>query len=108
MFLKYEYTSNFYNRKKIKLSTTAIDLVYDLITHTNHRELIFNPFVGYQLIDVKFEGKIKNYNTINFGLRTSYELSHKVAPFAIINLNTSLKDYTINTLTISQLDIALE
>lgn len=101
VFLKYEYTSNFYNRKKIKLSTTAIDLVYDLIMHTNHRELIFNPFVGYQLIDVKFEGKIKNYNTINFGLRTSYEVTHKVAPFAAINLNPSLKDYRINTLTIS-------
>lgn len=100
LFLKYEYTSNFYNRKKIKLSTTIVDLAYDLIMHANNRELIFTSLIGYELIDAKFEGVVKNYNTFNLGLRTSYELSQKVAPFASIKLNPPLKGYTINTLTI--------
>lgn len=100
LFLGLQANSNFWNKKKIDLSTLAFNLSHEFIFNKKHRSIVLTPRAGYELITVNYEEKRKNYNTINYGLRASYELTHTKALFLSSSFNPNLGSSTLNTLNI--------
>lgn len=100
LFFGFQANSNFWNKKKIGLSSFALSLSHEFILNKSQRNIVLTPQAGYELLTINYEKQRKNYNTINYGLLVSYDLSHTKALFLSSTFNPSLKNYTLNTLSI--------
>lgn len=101
LFLGFQVNTNLRNDKHINLSTYNLNISNDFILNKNSRNLTFTPYAGFEQIVVRYhEGKVRN-NTFNYGLRLSYELTHKKAIFLSSGFNSGLNNTILNTLSIT-------
>ncbi len=101
LFLGFQLSNNFWNKKKINLSTINFNLSNDFVFNKNSRSIILTPYAGYSSITANY-GKSKiNYNTFDYGLRASYELTRKKALFISSSLNSATGTAKLNELTIT-------
>ncbi|SOD19863.1 carboxypeptidase-like regulatory domain-containing protein [Pedobacter xixiisoli] len=102
MFVGFKSASNFWNKKKISLSTFALHLSNEFILNREARNITLTPYAGFQRNYIKFEKAEVKYNAFNYGLRASYDLTRTRALFISSDFNTASGVSTLNTLTVKQ------
>ena len=88
-FLGLEITNNFWNKKRINLSTIGLNLSNEFVINKNARNIIFTPFVGYQFTTIKYQKAKENYTSFNYGMRAAIDLTRKKALFVSSGFNTA-------------------
>lgn len=96
LFLGFQTSSNLWNNKKIDLSNYGFNLSDEIIFNKSTRSLTLRPSIGYERIINTYQDASIKYNSINYGFRVAYELTHKKAVFISTNYNASLKTSNIN------------
>ncbi|WP_028298592.1 carboxypeptidase-like regulatory domain-containing protein [Olivibacter sitiensis] len=107
LFVGFELGSNIWNKRRIGVSTLALNLSNDFVFNKDGRHIILSPYVGFGRISTRFEGERANYTAFDYGLRASYELSRKRALFISSGFNSANGSSTLNTVTITPTRYAL-
>jgi hypothetical protein len=101
LFLVFQGYTNFWNNKHIALSTTALNLSNDFVFNKNSRSITVTPYAGFEQIIISYQRNEIDYNTFDYGLRVSYELTHKRALILSYGFNSASGISTLNGLTIT-------
>lgn len=107
LFVGFDLYTNFWNNKHIGLSTIALNLSNDFVFNKSSRSITLTPYVGYEQIAISYQKTKIDYNTLNYGLRVSYELTHKKALFLSSGFNSLSGTSTLNGLTITPTHYAI-
>jgi hypothetical protein len=101
LFLGLDINNNFWNKKKINLTTIGLNLSNEFVINKNGRNILFTPFAGYQITNIKYQKAREHLYGFNYGIRAAVDLSRKKALFISSGYNTAkgvsnLSDLSIN------------
>lgn len=89
LFLGLDLNSNFWNKKKINLTTIGLNLSNEFVINKNGRNILFTPFAGYQITNIKYQKAREHLYGFNYGMRAAVDLSRKKALFISSGYNTA-------------------
>jgi hypothetical protein len=100
-FFGYQGSTNFWNRKHINLRTTVLRLSNEFVFNKTSKSITLAPYIGYERMNINYNKNKINYNSFDYGLTASFELTHKKALFLSSGFNPGLDTSTLNDLTIT-------
>ncbi|MCX2573930.1 carboxypeptidase-like regulatory domain-containing protein [Pedobacter sandarakinus] len=96
VFLGYQISANLWNDKRINLSALNLNLSHAFIFNKSSRNIILSPYFGFEYLGIRKKDERLYRDYFNYGLRMSYELTHRKALFFSSGLNSTLKTSTFN------------
>jgi len=89
LFFDLQQYSNFRNSTHTGISESSFYLSNEFNINKNAHKITLTPYAGYGFLIVSDKYNEVNYDNLNVGLRTSYELTHRKALFISATYNTA-------------------
>ena len=100
LFFGYETVDNLGNNKHVDVAEIAFNVSNEFTFNKNAHAITLTPYLGYEILTISLNTHEVDYNTLEFGLHTSLELTHRKALFLSSGYNTATGNRNLDGLNI--------